>query len=77
TSTGRRVKLQLLPDSLPQPLESELLQHESGYHVLKLEEFTDLEPMLETIRQAGISVVDMVLPQPDLEDVFVEIMRKQ
>ncbi len=77
TCPGRRVKLQLVPDNLPDSLETELLQHESGYHVLKLEAFTDLEPMLEKIRQAGIRVVDMVLPHPDLEDVFVEIMRKQ
>lgn len=73
----RRVKLQLSPDSLPAVLEPVLIQRESGYHVLKLEKFSDLEPMLETLRQTGFSVTDMVLPHPDLEEVFVEIMSSQ
>lgn len=77
TCAARRVKLQLRPDVLPDALHPALLHRESGYQVLKLDEFSDLEPMLETLRQAGIAVADMVLPHPDLEDVFVEIMRTQ
>ena len=75
--SARRVKFQLVPDALPQKLHPFLLHRESGYHVLKLDEFSDLEPMLEILRQSGVAVTDMVLPHADLEEVFVEIMSRQ
>ena len=76
-NSARKVRLQLSPDSLPLELHPFLLQEESGYHVLKLDEFSDLETMLGTLRMCGISVKDMVLPHPDLEEVFVEIMKSR
>ncbi len=72
---ARHVKLQISPDSLPDALLPGFIGRESGYHVLKLDEFSDLESILETLRQSGARITDMVLPHPDLEAVFVEIMR--
>ena len=73
----RRVKLQIAPDMMPDVLKSRCLGVEAGYHVLKLDEFSELEKMLETLRSASIQVTDMLLPHPDLEEVFVEIMGRQ
>lgn len=70
----RRVKLQISPDQMPEELKSRCLGLESGYHVLKLDEFSELENMLEALRKIGTEVTDMILPHPDLEEVFVEIM---
>ena len=70
----RRVKLQIAPDEMPEELKSRCLGLESGYHVLKLDEFSELESMLEALRKSGTEVTDMILPPPDLEEVFVEIM---
>jgi ABC-2 type transport system ATP-binding protein len=70
----RRVKLQISPDAMPDELKSRCLGIESGYHVLKLDEFSELENMLEALRKVGTEVTDMILPSPDLEEVFVEIM---
>lgn len=70
----RRIKLQIVPDVLPDRLQNRFVCKESGYHVLKLDEFSELEPMLEILRQSGTLVTDMALPHPDLEEVFVEIM---
>ncbi len=39
------------------------------------QEFTELEVMLAAIRTAGIKVLEMQLVEPDLEDVFTEIIR--
>ncbi len=71
----RHVKLQISPDRLPDALLPSLIDRESGYHLLKLDEFSDLESMLEILRESGARITDMVLPHPDLEAVFVEIMR--
>jgi len=71
----RHVKLQISPDRLPDALLPSLIDRESGYHLLKLDEFSDLESMLAILRESGARITDMVLPHPDLEAVFVEIMR--
>lgn len=73
----RRVKLQISPDEMPEELKTRCLGIESGYHVFKLDDFSELEGMLEALRKLGTEVKDMILPPPDLEEVFVEIMSER
>ena len=47
-----------------------------GEHLLALDGYSDLEPTLATIRASGSEIIEMELLQPDLEDIFLEIMRK-
>lgn len=47
-----------------------------GEHVLTLDGYPDLEPTLAILRESGNEIVEMELLQPDLEDIFLEIMRK-
>lgn len=49
---------------------------EDGEHLLALDGYSDLEPTLASLRAAGNEIVEMELLQPDLEDIFLEIMRK-
>jgi ABC-2 type transport system ATP-binding protein len=46
-----------------------------GEHVLRLRDYTELEPTLAALRHAGCVIEEMELEQPDLEEVFLEIMR--
>jgi ABC-2 type transport system ATP-binding protein len=46
-----------------------------GEHLLALRDYGDLEPTLAAMRLAGCEIEEMELEQPDLEEVFLEIMR--
>ena len=44
--------------------------------VVKLQDFGEVESVLGTLRAAGCEIEEMELQQHDLEDVFLEIMRR-
>jgi ABC-2 type transport system ATP-binding protein len=46
-----------------------------GSHVLRLHDYWDIESVLARLREAGCRIDELELQQPDLEDVFVEIMK--
>ncbi len=75
--SGRQVRLRLAPEALPPALEPIRTQSENGTHLLSLSDYPDLEPVLGAVRQAGSRILEMELVQPDLEDVFVQIMRRE
>jgi len=74
--SGRQVRLRLAPEGLPPGLEGIRVGSENGTHLLALDDYPDLERVMGTLRQAGSRVLEMEIVQPDLEDVFVQIMRK-
>ncbi|HUF20075.1 MAG TPA: ABC transporter ATP-binding protein [Burkholderiales bacterium] len=49
---------------------------EDGTYVLALRDFAQVEDVLSQLRRVGREVFSMELTEPDLEDVFVAIMRK-
>ncbi|MEX0959694.1 MAG: ABC transporter ATP-binding protein [Burkholderiales bacterium] len=63
-----------LPESLIPMLAS---PSEDGSYVLSVRDFAQVEEVLSQLRRAGREVVAMELSEPDLEDVFVAIMRKE
>jgi ABC-2 type transport system ATP-binding protein len=65
-----------LAGELPQELRA--LEHggTAGAHVLRLKSYEDVEQILAGIRRAGCRIEEMELVQPDLEDVFVDVMHR-
>jgi len=65
-----------LVGKLPEELRS--LEHggTAGAHVLRLRGYDDVEQTLATVRRAGCRIEEMELMQPDLEDVFVDVMQR-
>jgi ABC-2 type transport system ATP-binding protein len=62
-----------LPDALPaRPISSD-----AGLHTFRLDHNAELEPMLGAIRQSGRRVLEVEVAQPDLEEVFVQIMKAE
>ena len=61
-------------DGIP-PAELGLKAGAGGTWVYVFQEYAQLEPMLTAIRKAGLTVQEMQLAEPDLEDVFTEIIR--
>jgi len=67
------LKLRLVGE-LPEELRP--LEHGSAAaaHVLRMKDYGEVEKALSCIRRSGCSIEEMELVQPDLEDVFVEVM---
>lgn len=61
---------------LPVNLIAESHNEASGGAVLRLHNYSDLEPTLARIREAGCIIQELELVQPDLEDVFVQLMNQ-
>ena len=45
--------------------------------VVRLQDYGEVESVMAALRTAGCQIEDMELQQPDLEDVFLEIMRRE
>jgi ABC-2 type transport system ATP-binding protein len=75
--SGCYVDLRLIPDALPESLKPLLVGHADGGCRLALKDYVDLEGIMAAIRNAGIKVQEMEVMQPDLEEVFVQIMQRE
>ncbi len=70
---GCRVSFKLA-DTLPAALLPLVVEQAEGKYLLGLSSFQALESVLAELRQAGVTVQEMALLQPDLEDVFISVM---
>jgi ABC-2 type transport system ATP-binding protein len=76
--SGIHLRLRLAAGDLPEALRPMLASAQvSGEHVLALAQFADVERVLRQVREAGLEVAAMELTQPDLEEVFVAMMRRE
>ena len=74
-SGGNSVRLRLLPDCLPDDLKALEIGCVDGMHELRIGGYAQLESILSSLRAAQIQILEMQWRQPDLEDVFVDLMR--
>ena len=73
TIVGYRVSLKL-NDALPAALQVLVLEQQDHDYMLNLSSYQALESVLAELRVAGIAVQEMSLQQPDLEDVFMQLV---
>jgi ABC-2 type transport system ATP-binding protein len=64
-----------LDGPLPEALPARPITSDAGLHTFRLDHNTELEPMLGAFRRSGRQVLEVEVAQPDLEEVFVQIMR--
>jgi ABC-2 type transport system ATP-binding protein len=70
---GKNLKLKLSAE-IPESLKH-MVRHQDGLdYMLNLNEITQIEFILAELRNAKISVLDIQLIEPDLEDVFVDLI---
>lgn len=73
---GKNLRLRLsgkLPVSL-----SEMVRHQDQQeYMLGLNEIGQVESVLSELRNAGVAIEDMQLIEPDLEDVFVDLVTRK
>jgi ABC-2 type transport system ATP-binding protein len=61
--------------AVPARLAALAVAAEAGRYTFKLAEYGDVEAALAELRTAGCRILEMEVIQPDLEEVFVQIMR--
>ena len=71
--SGSRVCLKL-SGSLPAILAAQMIEQTDDEYLLALSSYQALEQVLAQLREAGVSVLEMEMQQPDLEDVFLRVM---
>lgn len=73
---GKNLRLRLATTTLPLSLTSLLRSQDEGHYTFALPEVAQIEFVLSELRNADIKVEDMELIEVDLEDVFMEIVRR-
>ena len=74
--SGCYVDMRLVPDTLPAVFTARQVSHTDGMRRLALGDYIELEAILHGLREAGVKVQEMEVLPPDLEEVFVQIMKK-
>lgn len=73
--TARRLHLKTSATQLPPELSAMVSQQNAEGFELKLADCSELEPLLASLRQAGVEIRDIEISKPDLEEIFVSMMQ--
>lgn len=73
---GLYLKLRIAGAALPAALAARVRDSRDAVHTLRLRSYAEVEGVLAQVRAAGAQIEDLELLQPDLEDVFVQIMHR-
>lgn len=69
------IRLRLSPDTLPSELQKQCISYTDGYHLLKVNAYSEIESVLTILRESGLQVLEMKILKYDLEEVFLNIMK--
>ncbi|MCS6787293.1 MAG: ABC transporter ATP-binding protein [Thiobacillaceae bacterium] len=72
----RRLELRLAPPRLPPALQERLIECREDRFCLRLNDYAEIELILGRLREAGVRVEELSVAQPDLEEVFLRLMRR-
>ncbi|MEO8037201.1 MAG: ABC transporter ATP-binding protein [Betaproteobacteria bacterium] len=75
--SGIHLRLRLEPDRLPPSLTEKAVDHPSGYRVVAIQCHAEIPDVMIALRDAGVTVQEVELLQPDLEEAFVQIMGRR
>ena len=70
------LKLRLAGGALPPALAALARDSRDAVHTLRLRSYAQVESVLAEVRAAGARIEELELLQPDLEDVFVQVMKE-
>jgi len=71
-----QLHLRLDRDTLPAGIAAAVLAADSGDFTLRLHDYAELEELLHRLREARISIRELELEPPDLEEVFLRVMER-
>jgi ABC-2 type transport system ATP-binding protein len=70
------LKLRLAGAALPPVLAARARDSSDSVHTLRLRSYAEVESVLAQVREAGAQIEELEVLHPDLEDVFVQIMKE-
>ncbi|MEQ1592270.1 MAG: ABC transporter ATP-binding protein [Thiobacillaceae bacterium] len=70
------VLLRLGSGDLPEAWKSRMIAEADGAWRVNFSDYRELENLLAALREAGVHLIEMRMQEPDLEDVFTDIMRR-
>ena len=62
---------------LPASLSARVLGADAGTVLLSFEDYAEVESTLRTVREAGLTIAEMEITKPDLEQAFVQVMQQE
>ena len=74
--SGCYLELRLVPDRLPESLAPLVVQRREGGYRLALRDYNAVERVVAELRANNVLIQELEVMQPDLEEVFVQIMNK-
>jgi ABC-2 type transport system ATP-binding protein len=74
--SGVRIRLRLTPDTLPDAIRGLHVADEGATHILQVHDYAEVERVLASLRQSEVRVIELEVMQADLEEVFVQVMRR-
>jgi ABC-2 type transport system ATP-binding protein len=75
----KTLRLRIDPDRLPPALAALPHQrdaHDAGVWLVSLSDYCQVEPALAALRETGAGIRELEIRQPDLQDVFLEVMER-
>jgi len=73
--SGLQLQLTLDRETLPESVGATVLAADAGHFTLRLRDYAELEELLHRLREARVSILELELDPPDLEEVFLRVMR--
>jgi ABC-2 type transport system ATP-binding protein len=73
TFSGLQLRLRIDREALPQGLPAQIVSRDGAFFTLRLAGARELEAVLTVLREAGISIVELDVQPPDLEEVFLRL----
>jgi len=74
--SGCYVELRLDPDRLPESLAPLVAQRREPGYRLALKDYDEVSRVIAELRASGVEIQELEVMRPDLEEIFVQIMRK-
>lgn len=78
--SGSQLVVHLKSGALPESLRPLVSHDEHGNgnkYTLRVNDYSEVEPILARLREAGAVIDEMQLEQADLEDIFIQIMEEE
>ena len=73
---SERVLRVKLAGDLPPAMVAKRAHQDGAWHSFEIHDYAEVEARLAQLRSAGVQIVNLEVAEPDLEEVFVKLMRR-
>jgi ABC-2 type transport system ATP-binding protein len=74
--SGLQLELTLDRETFPEGVRATVVASDSGHFTLRLRDYAELEELLHQLREARVTIRELELDPPDLEEVFLRVMER-